>query len=272
MDELALRLSDALGRCARGLAWGFGDVFDSLPPVATPSPQVLEAFAGLYLHAELEAAALVRAVEALAAARHQLPLSVSTAGKLERFVEVARQAPGPAEREEIFARLFGMGGAARADRAGNHAFLPAFATFASALVAVEDDLLRLGRVGTTARERLRTAVVALSSMLAADTAGGLVFVVQRLNALVQAAIAVLSDPDLGTRLGARGLAQAIRALVGDAAPDAGAAVTRGRAGQRLLLSLPRLLAAEGAVPHQDPAIIDAACWLSAHGLAGGGAP
>ncbi|MGC4001325.1 MAG: hypothetical protein QM767_29260 [Anaeromyxobacter sp.] len=278
-----LHLSAALDLLERSLPLALGE-HDALvvPPLLQdnlPSAEALQALAVLYLHAELEGAALVICAEAVAEQRAQLRVSAALAEALDRFADLARRTFTAGQREQLFQRLFGMAstGVAGPGRpaAANHAFLGQLAGLCAALVQLADDLRQPGARGPrlATEERVRTALERLLIGLVPHAAGGLLPWAARLNAQLAAARAVIEHPELGTLLGVTGAAAVLRALTDGAAVELGVAIRRGQAGHRLLAACARLaerLRGPGRVVEPTDAIVrDAAEWLAGYGLLAG---
>jgi len=244
----------------------------ALPPASAlrPPADVLAAYAGLYLHAELEDAAVLPAVEALAEQRNALALQDrATAEKLERFARLARSFPPATDRAAIFARLFGMGpGAMNAAQSPDEAmrldFHQRLLRFATAVVRAEIDRVRLGgQPGLSTQAAWRAAAQDLRSLVTSMPAGSLVQWARRIHARVLQAFEVLGDAGLQRHLNARTPWEALqRVLPDDGAARRDASARRGAAGQTLLLSLGD---ASDVMPGVD-AVQAAMRWLAASGI------
>lgn len=257
----------------------------SLPPVqpggpaAAPAADVLAAWAALYLHAELDEAGVLPAVDALADARHTLPLQDRhTAERVERWAREQREQPSRTERARLYARLFGLGDAAaaqvRAAAADGGAwgaldeprlgFSQQLLRWATAVVRCDQDRVRGGVPGVTAQNAWRLAAQELLSTLATLPAGSLLVWARRIHARTLQAFALLGDAGLLRQLVAQTPWQSLQRLLppeGAAARDA--AARRGAAGQQLLRALPR--AEHDSAPDADT-VQAAVRWLMASGL------
>jgi hypothetical protein len=244
----------------------------ALPPASAvrPAADVLSAYAALYLHAELEDAAVLPAVESLAEQRLTLTLrDRGTAERLERFALAARDYPSAAQRATIFARLFGMGGAAlRATQSPDDGvrldFQQRLLRFATSVVRAEIERVRLGgRPGLATQAAWRAAAQDLQSVVAGLPAGSLVQWARRIHARVLQAFEVLGDAGLQRELATRTPWQTLQAiLTPDDAARRDAAARRGAAGQELLRSL-----GDANDVQPSPAAVQAALrWLSASGV------
>jgi hypothetical protein len=235
-----------------------------------PAADVLSAYAALYLHAELEDAAVLPAVESLAEQRHALTLrDRGTAERLERFALAARNFPTAAQRGTIFARLFGMGAAAvRATQSADDGvrldFQQRLLRFATVVVRAEIERTRLGgRPGLVTQAAWRAAAQDLQSVVAALPAGSLVQWARRIHARVLQAFEVLGDAGLQRELGTRTAWETLQAvLTPEGAARRDACARRGAAGQELLRSL-----GDGNDAQPSPVAVQAALrWLSASGI------
>lgn len=272
--EAELLLTNALAVAEHSLPVlpGDGDAL-VVPPLYSdnlPATDTLQAVATLYLHAELELAAVLPCVEALAAERVNLPISPALDGLLERYLEQARRGLSRPERQALFARLFGLGGATSLRDAANHGFMGNLTALCAALVQIDDDVRQAKGPRVATEERVRSALERLLIGLVAFAYGGLGAWASSLNVLLGAALEVLRHPDLEGLVGGHGLTGVVRALTGGAAVDLTVALARAQPGHRLLLSCtrfaPRLRTPGPIAELGDPAIADAARWLAAYGL------
>ena len=244
----------------------------ALPPASAlrPAADVLAAYAALYLHAELEDAAVLPAVESLADQRYALALrDRTTAERLERFALQARDYPPAAQRATIFARLFGMGPAAlRATQSADDGvrldFQQRLMRFATAVVRAEIERVRLGgQPGLATQAAWRASAQDLRSVVVALPAGSLVQWARRIHARVLQAFEVLGDAGLQRELVTRTPWETLQAILPpEGAAQRDACARRGAAGQELL---PSLGDADDVQP--APAAVQAALrWLSASGV------
>jgi hypothetical protein len=292
----ASRRADVLGEAMRSLqrvlaaatASSFAAADDplrlALPPVlpggpaAAPAADVLAAWAALYLHAELDEAGVLAAVDALAEQRHTLALrDRGTADRLERYAREMREQLSRAERARIYARLFGLGGAATAQvRAAaidgawgtldepRLGFQQQLLRWATAIVRAEQERARLGVPGLGSQAAWRLAAQDLLSTLAALPAGSLLVWARRIHARTLQAFALLGDAGLMRQLGAQAPWQSLqRLLPSEGAAQRDAAARRGSAGQLLLRALPR---AQGDAAPDAETVQAALRWLAASGL------
>lgn len=284
-DLLARALRDLHAMLARlGVGLASSDplrlALPALPAAeaARPAPDVLAAYAALYLHAELEDAGVLPAVEALSEQRNALALQDRvTAERLERFARAARDYPAAAQRAQIFARLFAMGPEATrnlqamaatrafgAEDAIRLDFRQRVLRFATAVVRADLERARLGGTpGLASQAAWRAAADDLRAMIAALPAGSLVQWARRIHARVLQAFEILGDAGLQRQLGARTPWQALQRLLPDEGADRrDAAARRAAAGQALLRSLG---GASAGAPDTE-AVQAALRWLIASGL------
>jgi hypothetical protein len=271
LDVLALALRTAqAGLAQRVRAMGAADdpLRLALSPqpagsAVTPAPDALAAYAALYLHAELEEARVLPAVEALADQRFRLALQDrNTAGKLERFALSARDNPARSERAVIFGRLFGIVDGCGADDRPD--FMQRLLRLATAAVRADLERSRLGgQPGLASQATWQAAAQDLLAVVAAQPAGWLVQSARRIHARSLQAFDLLGDPGLMRWLLTRSPWESLTKLLPEeGAPLRDAAARRGAAGQALLRAL-----ATTATAMPDADTVQAAMrWLVASGL------
>lgn len=271
LDVLALALRTAQAGLAprvRALAAADDPLRLALPPLPAgppviPAADALTAYAALYLHAELEEARVLPAVEALAEQRHRLALQDrGTAGKLERFAFTMRDHPAASERAVIFGRLFGLVDGRRSDARPD--FPQRLLRLATAAVRADLERGRLGgQPGLASQASWNAAAQDLLALVAAQPGAWLVQSARRIHARSLQAFDVLGDAGLMRWLLARSPWESLTKLLPDeGAPQRDAAARRGAAGQILLRALP---AAATGLP--DAETVQAAVrWLVASGL------
>lgn len=271
LDVLALALRTAqagLATRVRAMAAADDPLRLALPPLpagpaVTPAPDVLAAYAALYLHAELEEAGVLPAVEALADQRYALSLQDrNTMTRMERFALSARGHPSRAERALIFGRLFGIGGS-RGDDARLD-FMQRLLRLATAAVRANLEHSRLGgQPGLASQAAWQAAARDLLALVAAHPAGWLVQCARRIHARSLQAFEILGDAGLMRWLLARSPWESLTKLLpAQGAAQRDAAARRGAAGQTLLRALP---ATASAMPDADT-VQAAVRWLVASGL------
>ncbi|MBC5784498.1 hypothetical protein H8N03_16235 [Ramlibacter sp. USB13] len=271
LDVLALALRTAqagLAQRARAMAAADDPLRLALPPLpaappVTPAADALAAYAALYLHAELEEARVLPAVEALAERRYRLALQDrNTIGRLERFFLSARDHPARSERAVIFGRLFGMG-EGRGDDARLD-FLQRLLRLATAAVRADLERSRLaGQPGLASQAAWQAAAQDLLAVVAAQPGAWLVQSARRIHARSLQAFDILGDAGLMRWLLSRSPWESLTKLLPEeGALQRDAAARRGAAGQALLRALP---AAATSLP--DAETVQAAVrWLVASGL------
>lgn len=247
----------------------------SLPALPPTSEQFLTeatvgALAALYLYAELEQAGLLPITEALASARRGLHWpSVELAERLERFADSARDNDSRALRDDLFARVFGLGGGARVSTGSgtNIGFVQALARFASAIVVYREDL-----GGAAADARLRMSGIALANTLALHRGSHIVLAARRLQSRIRQALAIWSDRALLSAIGARHPWQAIEQVAGPLAPDVRVCTQRGSSGQVLITWLGSVLMdlrdPNRTLAPPERVVLAAVRWLGTYGVAG----
>jgi hypothetical protein len=250
-------------------------VVPPLLPNSAPAPEALQAFAVLYVHAELETTALVTAAEALAEHRLWLRASPSLAATLERFVDLSRELPTARDRQQLLARLFGFGagqGTGTLRAPVNHAFLGQLAALCGALVRLADEARMPGAQGPRAstQQEVRDGVQRLVLGFSSYGQGGLGLWAARLNAGLAAARAIIEHPELAPLLGVTNAKGVLRALTDGAAVDLEIAAQRADAGHRVLAACvhvaQKLRSYEPLFSPNDPVCVRAAAWLAAYGF------
>jgi len=233
--------------------------------------ETLQLIGGLYWQSEIEHTGLVLAAEMLADARFELTqLPGASMARLDTLAQRMRGRWIPrAQREALFARLFGDGPGAstQANAAVNHEFARLFANLCAAVAALCQPAS--AAYDGLAEGRIRLGASALLENLGARNAGALATAAAGIGEQIRAAIEILQDAGVLAMLGATQAWQALGRLFGDNAPDFGRYLSRAHAGRQVILaiaSLPQLDArsrlAATALPCQDAYV-----WLDASGLA-----
>jgi hypothetical protein len=253
-----------------------------LPPLPAGSrdaginASTVRALAAVYLQANLEDTGILAVAELLGQSRDQLRL-VDAAGaqKLEPFAHPPSDAYTRSQREAIFARVFGLGGAAE-QSAANHEFEQLLAAMCAALQRCEEDVRFSGSVGAARDASLRYAASALLFNLAPRQYGNTLLAARAIDRQLRQAIAALSDRSVLAQFRVANLWQVIRAVAGDATPDLGRLLARGQSGMAVLTWLAGVLGAldnkAPIVARGDAVFLSAAQWLEATGLTTAGAP
>ena len=237
---------------------------------ATITTSAMRALAALYLQANLEDAGVLVVAELLGQSRAQLRL-VDRAGaeKLEPFTHPPAEAFNRPQRESVFARVFGLGGASE-QTAGNHEFEQLLATLCVALQKCEEELRLTGNLGAQRDTALRYAASSVLFNLAPRQHGNVLFATRMIDRQLRQAIAALSDRSVLAQFRATNLWQVIRAVAGDAAPDLSRLLARGQSGMAVLSWVAAVLGAiattERIVWRGDAVFTAAAQWLQAMGL------
>ena len=281
-DREDRELQDALERAARlttqaaGVAVALADFDIELPPssaVQVDQAQ-LRAIAGLYLASELEAAGVTPAVEAMAGLSGggmNLDLG-GAAGLVRTFWRARNERPSPAERQAIFARLFGdESGAADADGEGNDSFELDLIELTEALYKLDELAQNRTYGGLPQQTRVRRAAERLIEGLVAASGSLTVFVAQELLQTLKLALAILQHADVRRALRARDTWDAVAAAARIARlprTQPRLRATRGKAGMTILAWLadaaPHLADTGQPLLALDHPVIPAAIdWLEA---------
>jgi hypothetical protein len=249
-----------------------------LPPLPPTAEQFLEpasvsALGSLYFSAELENAGVLPAVEALVSARRSLPaLATALAEQLERFATGDADHLTRAAREDLYARVFGLGPAARADsRSGaNLGFAQTLCRFAAAVICIDEGRAANGRFRAYEQARLRAAAIALANTLALHRGNHVLFAAQKLHRRLLQALEILSQRELHTLIGARTAWDALERISGDAFPNAQTCLRRGASGQELVVwlgsILPALRTPDSRIDPSRQLALAAARWLMSYGV------
>jgi len=246
-----------------------------LPP-ATGGDEVsataISSFADLYQLAELEQVGIIPAVEALVEARSSLQVpSERLAEVLEGFANGQRNWYDRTTREQLFARLFGIGGGATStstsDGAVNHDFEQRLATLCVALNRFAID--QGSRAATTGTDlaQVSEAASALVANLSLRQYGNTAFTARRLHDQLQAATVILKDGDVQSMFGVRSFWQTLGRILAPNVPDVARLLERGSAGRLILLSLSPASTSGGTTATPSAELTRAAAsWLAASGL------
>lgn len=253
-----------------------------LPPLGLPArptvtAQGAAAWGALYLHAELERAGVLPVVETVVEMRHSLSLrQPASAQRLENFARGSAQQHTRSQRADIYARLFGIGEGARADRRhpSRIDFMQRLLRHASAVLRADVERQRVGRISPAGQAVLRVSASNLLDLLAAQPEAWLVLSARQIHARTLEAFALLGDEGLRQQLGARSAWDCLRLLAdarGLATADMDAAAQRGPAGQTLLTGLGPLLALlsdnNRDLPAPEAGVVSAAMrWMGGLGL------
>jgi hypothetical protein len=250
-----------------------------LPPiVGSAADQTrLRTIPPLYLISELEAAGLLRAVEVLAGIFASGGLQGDlgpAAGLLVAFWQERNDRFSHRERTALFARLFGSAGSSTlAARGGDNA------SFENLMIDLTSALHELRQSTDLPLVTLRPSAVPLqiaAQQLAANLVprgGGMAgFAARELLETIKRALEILKQEALQQGVGAQSVWGAVRSITslylpGEGGVDIASHVTRGKAGELVLAwlaeALPRIAAASGVLPADQPAMEAATAWLQA---------
>lgn len=245
-----------------------------LPPImgGDLSPAALTSLGALYLFAELDQAGVIVAVEALVDARADLSLRDDrSAEELDRFALDARGFPGRAEREAIYARLFGMGGQPSLASSANHDFPAQMAAICTAVVHLAEDM-RLSAKAPSAGmyAPLQYAVQQLVQGLALHAGADVTYRTQRIHTMLQRALSILAMDGITSYFGAHNAADVVQTILAGQGRNLGSAQRSGLAGQQIILACGRALARGGSPAAlvsgpNDAIVASAAQWLAESG-------
>lgn len=231
--ERAVRSS---GRRTRALA---DDPFHlDLPPLPGVGGRIdaetMAVLGGLYLIGWLEQTGMLRAAELLVEQRFSLDLrSIEAADRLDEAADESRRWHRERERQQLFARVFGIGPASREVGGANDAFEAALMDLCGALVAW-DDATRFDRPPSAARTGgVSSTVRALRSNLAPRQHGNTVSAARQLAAQVRTSHEVLNHDGVIALVAGRSMWDVVRAMW-EQPPDIQRLVSTGQSGQTLI--------------------------------------
>ena len=231
----------------------------------------LQLISALYWQSEIEHTGLVLAAEMLADARYELSqLPAASMARLDALGQRMRARwVTRAQREALFARLFGEGPGAstQPNAAVNHEFVRLFANLCAAIAALCQPALATYDV--TAEGRIGLCTSGLLENLGARNIGAAASAAAAIGDQIRTALETLQDTGVLAMLGATQAWQALGRLFGDNAPDFGRYLSRAQSGRQVinaLALLPQLEArtrfSVSTLPCQDAYV-----WLDASGLA-----
>lgn len=241
-----------------------------LPAVGGPvsgsiDAATLEILGGLYLIGQLEQTGMLRAGELLIDNRFALDLrSLEAAELLDRLAVEAREWYESSARDQLHARVFGLGPRADSSTA-NVEFAELLLDLCSAITSW-DDAARFG--GATAAARtgaVRHAARLLRGNLAFRQHGNTLIAAERLAGQVRACYDLLRHPGIVALVAGTSMWDVVRALWADGEPDIDRHLTMGLAGQQLI----GWTGSPGAAAHGEPSATAAEAarsWLLATGF------
>lgn len=240
----ALAVGDRLTARAQAVAFALdeiGDIDIPEPLAARIDRAQLRALATLYLAADLEAAGIVPAVDALAGLASTGAASLDLGGAQSLVAGWWRRrnerAGGP-ERNAFFSRLFGTAnGPVAADADRNYQFEDCMLELCEALYKL-DELSGGDPYGGTAQQaRVRAAARRLTQNLAAASGGIAAFMAAEIIAMLKEAFAIVGHSDLRRNFAARDLwdvVGGIGRLARQRFEPAGPYLRRGKAGMTVI--------------------------------------
>lgn len=212
-----------------------------VPPLVDPAAAdidaaTLESLAGLYLLAEVEQTGLLAAAELLVTNRLSLDLtSVEASRLLEETADDSEEwVPRPA-REQLFARVFGLGaGAAPPQAAVNREFRQLLADTCSAVTAHARAAALNGSLAAPRAQLLR-ATGRLRGNLALRHYGSTLMATSRIAAQARQAVTLLSHPGIIALARGQSAWDVVRATWPDEdQPDIERLVALGQSGQQVI--------------------------------------
>lgn len=203
---------------AHSVATALEDFGIDLPPpsATTTDPAQLRAIAGLYFAAELDAAGLIAAAEALAGMSGAgVPFALgSAAADVNHFWQGRHARATASERAALFARLFGSDtGVSAADHPGNDAFEADMIELAEALYKLDESATNAQWGGRAQQARVRSAASHVVEGLTTAASALTVFMAQDLIATIKATLNIFHHDDLRLGLGAHDVWGAVAAAL-----------------------------------------------------------
>ena len=240
-----------------------------IPPIRAPvsgdvDPPTLAVLAGLYLIAQLEQTGMLRVGELLIDNRVTLDLrSIEAAQLLDELATERRDWYGQEVRDQLYARVFGVGAGA-SDANANRAFPELLLDLCSAIESWAD-ASRFGMPTAPRRDAsVRVAAGRVRNNLAFRQHGNTVTAARRIAAQVRGTYELLGHPGVLALVAGRSMWDVVRAVWSDGQPDIDRHVTLGQTGQHLIAWIGSASAASGEPGAET--IDAAALWLMAAGF------
>lgn len=211
-----------------------------LPMLPTASTEQIDAatmelLGGLYLIALLEQTGMLRAAELLAEQRMSLDVrSLEAVELLENVAGQQRSWYREEERAQLYARVFGIGPAARSAAAPNTGFESTLLDLTSAIVEWGDAQWFRHPIAPHRNSTVTSAARALRTNLAPRQHGNTRSAAQRLAGQVTLSHQLLSHAGIIALTAGRSMWDVVRALWGGEPPDIDRLVTLGQAGQQVI--------------------------------------
>jgi hypothetical protein len=241
----------------------------ALSGTQTLNRETLSLIGALYWQSEIQHTGLLLAAEMLADARYEL--SQLPASSMARLDALAQRMRGRwitrAQREALFARLFGDGAGAstQAAAAVNHEFARLFANLCAAVASLCQPMA--AAYDGNAEGRLRFGIATLFDNLAGRNVAAASTAAAAIGQQIREAIELLQDAGVLAMLGATQPWQALGRLFGGQAPDFGRYLSRAQAGRQVIATLAALPPAGQRIAPAALPCQDAYVWLDASGLA-----
>src|SRR5262249_15687849 len=138
------------------------------------------------------------------------------------------------QREQIFARLFGVSSSAADPSGVNSEFQRLFANFCSALLQYAEDFNARRPPSAVLEARVRQSAGFVLVNLAPRQYGNALLAGRLIGEQLRQAIDILSDPGIGTDFASTNMWDTVGKILGSRTPDLGRLVTRAQSGLRLL--------------------------------------
>ncbi|WP_367325937.1 hypothetical protein [Streptomyces sp. HUAS ZL42] len=197
--------------------------------------RTMEMLGGLYLIAQLEQTGMLRVAELLIGSRFELDItSASAAELLDRLAVEAREWYPAEARDQLYARVFGLGRASSGNAPDNREFGQLLVGFCSAVTAWGAAAHLSGPTGSARRGAVTLATRHLRTNLAVRQHGNTVAAARRIAAQVRASHELLGHPGVLALVAGSDLWDVVRAMWQGEAPDIDRHVLMGQSGQQLI--------------------------------------
>lgn len=253
------------------LAVAAGDPFRlDLPPLPGPATgavdgPTMETLGGLYLIALLEQTGMLRTVELLSGHRLELDIpSVEAAEALDAVAVESTEWYPAAVRDQLYARVFGVGPGATSSTTANTGFPGLLLDLCSAVTAADGAAAVSSPTAPRHRALVARAVGQLVANLSVRQHGNTLVAARRIAVQVRSSFDLLSHPGIIAVARGRTMWDVVRSAWGNDAPDIDRLVTTGQSGQQLLGWAG---SSGGAAGEPTPSAAEAAAlWLSGAGF------
>jgi hypothetical protein len=197
--------------------------------------RTMESLGGFYLIAQLEQTGMLRVAELLIATRFELAIRSAPAAELLDRLAVEAHEWYPAEaRDQLYARVFGLGPATSRNTPANREFAQLLVALCSAVTAWAAAAHLTRPTASARRGALIHALRHLRTNLAVRQHGSTLAAARRIAAQVRASHELLGHPGVLALVAGSDLWDVVRAMWPDEEPDIDRHVLLGQSGQQLI--------------------------------------